>query len=160
MGYGTGFGQGAGGPGARGLAPAQIRLVLEGVERIAQAPDESAKLFYDRFFQVAPETRRLFPSDMREQYRKFIKILIMMVLGLHKPELIAERVRELGRSHFKFGVEEPQFAKLGDALFWMIGERLGPRFTPEARAAWSEAYDFISAMMKEALREARDAAKP
>jgi hemoglobin-like flavoprotein len=39
-----------------------------------------------------------------------------------------------------YGVEAEDYLAVGDILLASLGEVLGPRFTPEIRQAWAEAY--------------------
>jgi Globin len=46
------------------MTPQQVNLIKSSFATIFFTRDESAKLFYDRLFTVAPRLRPLFKSDM------------------------------------------------------------------------------------------------
>jgi hemoglobin-like flavoprotein len=65
-------------------------------------------------------------------------------------------VRELGARHEAYGVKEPFYETLREALLWTLGQLLGERFTPEVREAWSDAYETLAAAMKESAAHAHE----
>jgi nitric oxide dioxygenase len=44
-------------------------------------------------------------------------------------------------------VTEDQYAPVGAALLWTLEKGLGPDFTPETKAAWTEAYTALAGVM-------------
>ncbi len=62
---------------------------------------------------------------------------------------------ELGRRHVNYGVQPYQYEKLRSALLWALGQALGLEFDPETRAAWDQLLSLISAVMLEAVAQAR-----
>jgi hemoglobin-like flavoprotein len=57
---------------------------------------------------------------------------------------------EHGRKHAGYGVIEAHYETVRTVLLWTLDRILGSEFTPEAQAAWTEAYDFIAEVMKDA----------
>ena len=47
----------------------------------------------------------------------------------------------------KYGVTADQYAPVGAALLWTLEKGLGPDFTPETKAAWTEAYTVLAGVM-------------
>jgi nitric oxide dioxygenase len=125
----------------------QRQLVTTSFARLVPITGEAAQTFYDRLWEIAPETRVLFRStDMAQQGTKLMQTLGIAVRGLHDPNSIVPLLRDLGQRHIGYGVTRDQFATVKTALLWMIETRLGREFTPEVRDAWSAAYDMIAAM--------------
>ena len=55
------------------LTANEIELVRASFAQVVLIQNTAADLFYDRLFAIAPNLRRLFPVDMREQKRKLIQ---------------------------------------------------------------------------------------
>jgi len=128
----------------------QIELVQSSFKKVVPIAGTAADLFYDRLFEVAPEVRSMFPQDMKEQKAKLMGMLGTAVTNLHKLETILPAVKELGQRHKSYGVTTAHYAPVGAALLWTLEKGLGPDFTPEVKAAWSETYAVLAGVMTSA----------
>jgi hemoglobin-like flavoprotein len=100
--------------------------------------------FYRRLFELAPEARPLFTTEINQQAKKFSDMLAWVIAHLENPDELCREMRELGARHRGYGVKVDQYASVGSALIWMFQHALGDRFTPEMEEAWLEAFAFIS----------------
>lgn len=139
------------------MTPSQVELVQSSFAKVAPIADTAARLFYGRLFEIAPEVRPLFRSDISEQGRKLMSTLAVVVNGLAKPETILPAAKALARRHTDYGVTAAHYAPVGAALIWTLEQGLGPDFTPEVKTAWVDAYTLLSGVMIDA---AADAAVP
>ena len=57
------------------LTTAQIDLIRDSFQRLQSEAESSAELFYQRLFEIAPELRPMFRSDMTGQGMRFITTL-------------------------------------------------------------------------------------
>lgn len=128
-----------------------IKSTFSAVEPIA---DDAAKLFYDRLFEIAPDTRPLFNGDMKEQGRKLMSAIKTLVAGLDRPERIIPVLEELGRRHKDYGVTEDHYEAVGAALLWTLAKGLGPAFDADAESGWTALYGIVSSQMKYAASNA------
>jgi len=48
------------------MTPKQVALVQDSFAKVAVTSEAVAMLFYDRLFEIAPQTRAMFPDDMIE----------------------------------------------------------------------------------------------
>jgi hemoglobin-like flavoprotein len=133
------------------MTPNQITLVQTSFAKVAPIAGVAADLFYDRLFEIAPDVRRLFPSDLAEQKKKLMAMLGTAVAGLKRPDALLPAVRALGQRHAGYGVEAGHFAPVGAALIWTLEQGLGAAFTAEVRDAWVEVYGVLSKTMIEGL---------
>lgn len=132
------------------MTPMQIQLVQDSWQRVQTSPNEVAQLFYSRLFELNPELRSMFRTDMQEQQRKFIQMVSLVVDGLEQPDQLAPMLYELGRRHMDpYRVQPQNYDSLGAALLWTLGQRLGDGFTAEVRQAWSETYRGMAHAMQE-----------
>jgi len=99
-------------------------LVQTSFNKVVPIATTAADLAYDRLFVIAPETRTL-----------------------HRLEAILPAVKDLGRRHKGYGVAAEHYAPVGAALLWMLENGLGTGFTPDVKAAWTEAYSALAGVM-------------
>ena len=57
-------------------------------------------------------------------------------------------MRELGKRHANYGIDDASYETFGKALAWTFERTLGDEFTPKVRAAWEEAYQMLSQAMR------------
>jgi hemoglobin-like flavoprotein len=136
------------------LTAKEARLIRESFEQAARNPDETSARFYRRLFTLDPSLRGLFHGDMREQGRKLMSTLALIVDSIDQLEQLLPTIRELGIRHASYRVEERHYATVMDALLWTLAQSAGRSFTPPARAGWSKAYDLLAETMIEAARAA------
>lgn len=129
----------------------QIRKSWALVEPIA---DVAAQLFYQRLFEIDPSAKRLFArTDMETQKERLLTAIGLVVKKADKLDIITPVLKDLGRSHVKYGVEDHHYDSVGSALIWTLEQGLGEGFTDEVRAAWSVFYALVSGPMRQAAAE-------
>lgn len=107
-----------------------------------------AKLFYDKVFQIAPQARRLFKSNMTDQGRLLTHMLGGIVYSLSRPEHLTTGLKKLGQSHVKYGVKAAHYPIVKKAMMDTIDETLGDLKTEKTLDAWSTALDFVMDAMQ------------
>jgi hemoglobin-like flavoprotein len=136
------------------------RLVRESWDQFQPVAEQSAGFFYDKLFELDPEARRLFATtDMEAQGRKVMAMFAEIVRTLDQPEELIAEVADLGRRHVHYGVQDSQYDSVGTALLWTLERALGPAFTPEVQDAWTEAYLFLSSVLRRATTKEHEARK-
>jgi hemoglobin-like flavoprotein len=134
------------------MNPEQVRLIQTSWAMVAPISDQAAALFYGRLFELDPELKPLFKSDITEQGKKLMQMLGMVVHGLTNLERLVPAVQGLGRRHVGYGVNDSHYEKVGAALLWTLEKGLGNGFTPDVRSAWTTAYGVLATTMKDAAR--------
>jgi len=132
------------------MTPRQAELLQTTWRSVLPIGDTAAELFYGKLFSLDPKLRLLFKNDMRDQGRNLTAMISVAVGGLARPERITLAVRELGRRHRAYGVQEKHYETVAVALLWMLEKCLGEAFTPEVKDAWADAYALLSGTMREA----------
>ena len=135
------------------LSANDIALVRASFAKVLPIKDAAADLFYDRLFEIAPQLRPMFPSDLDEQKKKLMAMLGTAVSGLSRLDTLMPAVRALGRRHAGYGVKPQHFTPVGAALLWTLEKGLGAAFTPEVKDAWATAYIVLSTTMIDAANE-------
>ena len=136
------------------LSPDQIALLRSSFDKVQPISEAAAALFYGRLFEIAPEVRPLFNTDMAEQGRKLMTTLSVVVNGIDDLPALLPAVERLGRRHAGYGVTPGHFVPVGEALIWTLQQGLGDDFTPPVRDAWIEAYGALAAVMQDAANTA------
>jgi hemoglobin-like flavoprotein len=129
------------------MTPEQIKLVQTSFSKVAPISDKAAVLFYDRLFEIAPQVKALFPSDMTEQRRKLMSTLAIVVSGLSDLPSILPAASALATRHVAYGAKPEHYPVVGQALLWTLEKGLGTDWTPEVADAWTAAYGTLSSFM-------------
>jgi hemoglobin-like flavoprotein len=133
------------------MTPQQIALVQTSFAKVVPIAGTAADLFYGRLFDIAPDVRRMFPSDLSEQKKKLMAMLGTAVAGLSRLDSLIPAVCALGERHAGYGVKVEHYMPVGEALLWTLRQGLGDEFTPAVEDAWATAYDMLSQAMIDAM---------
>src|SRR5215469_11284238 len=126
------------------MTPEQIKLVQQSFAKVVPISDQAAVMFYDRLFEIAPAVKAMFPADMREQQRKLMATLAIVVNGLSSLEMILPAASSLATRHVAYGARAEHYPVVGEALLWTLEKGLGADWTPEVAKAWTAAYTTLS----------------
>jgi hemoglobin-like flavoprotein len=129
------------------MTPDQVQLVQQSFAKVAPISETAAVLFYDRLFEVAPQVRAMFPSDMTGQRKKLMATLAVVVGGLSNLESILPAASALATRHVAYGAKPEHYPVVGAALLWTLEKGLGDAWTPELAEAWSAAYGTLAGYM-------------
>lgn len=141
------------------MTPDQIRLVRSSWSMIAERATVFTARFYDHLFAMDDSAAQLFTGvEMSVQQWKLAQTLGVVVQVLDDLDAFLPAVAALGERHIRYGVLPRHFETVGQALLGAFADTLGDRFTPQIRAAWTDAYAVIAAEMQRAL--ARTAKPP
>jgi nitric oxide dioxygenase len=129
------------------MTPDQVKLVQQSFAKVAPISETAAVLFYDRLFEIAPQVRAMFPSDLTEQRKKLMATLAVVVNGLGNLESVLPAASALAKRHVGYGAKAEHYPVVGAALLWTLEKGLGDAWTPETAAAWTAAYGALSGFM-------------
>ncbi|MBO6893736.1 MAG: hemin receptor [Roseibium sp.] len=129
------------------MTPDQIQLVQSSFAKVVPIADKAAELFYGKLFEIAPETKALFKSDISEQGRKLMTTLGVVVNGLSNLEAILPAAKALAVKHVDYGVTPSHYQPVGAALIWTLEQGLGDAFDEKTKTAWGAAYAALSGVM-------------
>lgn len=136
------------------MTPEQIKMVKASWEKVLPISEQAAELFYGKLFELDPELKSLFKSDMKEQGRKLMSMINTAVNSLTALEQVVPAVQAMGRRHVGYGVKDEDYDTVGAALLWTLGQGLGDAFTDEVKEAWTVTYTVLANTMKDAAAEA------
>ena len=135
------------------MTPKQIELVQSSFIRILPLADAAAQIFYKRLFELDPSLRAMFGSDMRQQGKKLMDALKLVVSNLRTLDRVLPGIATLGRRHAGYGVQRAHYATVGQALIDTLSLGLGREFTVEVSEAWLAAYTLLSKTMIESAAD-------
>ena len=85
------------------MTPEQVDLITGSFDAIWPMRRKISHLFYSRFFELAPDARRLFPNDMDRQHIKLMDTIAAIVGALDQRALFQSIITHTGRQHARFG---------------------------------------------------------
>ena len=135
------------------MTPEELDLIAADGDVVRVCPDEFARSFYATLFELAPETRELFPDDLAAQRGKLVNELMFLVEtatdreGLGLDGFLA-RARDLGKRHAGYGVTNRDYAPVGAALVAALRTCV-PDWDADHDAAWAKLYRLIADVMRE-----------
>ncbi len=127
----------------------QIQLVKESWGFVIVKSEEAGRLFYSRLFEVAPELKHLFKGDIKEQSRKLMAMVTLIVSKLDKLETIVTDIKALAVRHNKYGAKKEHYVLVGECLLWTLQQGLAERWNNETEGAWLSVYKVLSDAMIE-----------
>ena len=128
----------------------QIELLETSFQAIAPRGEAFVTAFYERLFTRFPQTRAFFAStDMKEQRKRLLGALALVIQNLRKPEVLTSALKGLGQRHVKYGVRPEHYPIVGAVLLETFADFLGERWTQEYHDAWAQAYEAVSSIMLE-----------
>lgn len=133
----------------------QVNLIRDSFVQILLDSDAAARLFYDRLFELAPDTRPLFRNDMAEQGRHLIGALAKIVTGLSSLDVMLPGLCKLAARHVDYGVEDRHYAVAGNALLHMVTAHGGLAIDSATVQAWRTAYVLVADVMIAASNDYR-----
>jgi hemoglobin-like flavoprotein len=128
----------------------QIELLETSFQAIAPHGEDFVTAFYERLFTNYPQTRAFFAStDMKEQRKKLLGALVLVIQNLRKPEVLTNALKGLGERHVHYGVLPEHYPIVGAVLLETFADFLGVDWTPEYQDAWVAAYEVVCSLMLE-----------
>jgi hemoglobin-like flavoprotein len=132
-----------------------VELLEQSFEKVKPRANEFAASFYENLFQLYPEVKPLFTkTDMKNQEKKLLNSLVLVVENLRNPEALEPVLKALGGRHVGYGAIPKYYGPVGEALLLTFEQYLLEDWTPEVKKAWLDAYKAItSLMLKGAVEE-------
>jgi hemoglobin-like flavoprotein len=127
----------------------QIALVKNSWGFVIVNSEQAGQLFYSRLFEVAPGVRHLFKTEPKDQARKLMSMITVVVTKLDKLDEIIGEVKALAQRHNKYGAQPEHYAVVGACLLWTLEKGLGDEWNDETKDAWTTVYGILSSAMIE-----------
>lgn len=130
------------------MQEAEIVMLEESFSEVAAVREQAAELFYERLFVHDPSLRVMFThTDMKDQGRKLMAALSIVILSLRKLDTVVPALEALAVKHVGYGVRDEHYATVGTALIETLSLFFASRFTAEHRRVWTSAYHTVASVM-------------
>jgi len=122
----------------------KTELIAETWGALGETQREFVEAFYGRFFSRFPIYRPYFPKQLDAAHLEKMVQTMALVANLAEDEsLIAPHMRKVGRAHSSYHLSPADLDNFKMVFVEMLGERLGPRWSPEAEQTWKEAFEQV-----------------
>jgi len=125
----------------------QILLVKNSWSYIVVDSEGAGQLFYNRLFEIAPGIKHMFTTDPKEQARKLMNMVTLIVTKLQKLDEILSEIKNLASRHGKYGAKPEHYAVVGECLLWTLEKGLGEKWNNETKEAWVKVYSVLAEAM-------------
>ena len=131
-----------------------VELLESSFAQIRPRLSSFAASFYQVLFILHPETKPLFENtNMEAQEQKLAESLVLVVLNLRQLGFLTQALKDLGARHVQYGILPEHYPLVGNAILTTFSYYLGSDWTPEVKKAWKDAYNLISSIMLEGVRD-------
>lgn len=124
----------------------QIELINNSWDIVMQHPSPMLA-FYDRLFEIAPNTKHYFPDDITKQSEKLAYTVGFVVSNLERFDEIKGSIEDLGRFHNKLKIQPEHYMAVKTALIDTIESVMGDKYSKETGDAWDVALTAIATIM-------------
>lgn len=122
--------------------------------------DEVPLFFYSHLFLSHPGTRDMFPMSMAGQRDKLVAALGRVISSVDEIDRVIPFLEQLGRDHRRFAVSAEHYPAVGASLLATLEHFLGPQWTDELAAQWTEAYQAVAGVMSGSAEKAAESTPP
>ena len=146
------------------MTPEQVQLLKRSFDAIGPLVGQIGRGFYKKLFELAPDARTLFKTDMETQHKLFMSIfqqfsvlderslLTLPVTESNSQEVSIPGVMSLGERHVMYGSRPEHFIAAKEAFLWSLEENLSGAVDEETKEAWMRAFDMIIDGMNRAMK--------
>ena len=106
--------------------------------------------FYSKLFADNRSLRKMFPTDMEQQYKKLIDMLSAIVMRLDNLNELTDDIAAMAQRHVQYGVKPLHYNLVGNALLWTLQQGLGKDWNKETAEAWNNCYTLLANTMIQA----------
>jgi hemoglobin-like flavoprotein len=131
----------------------EFSLLKYSFQRIGPFAEQTIGLFYRRLFELDPTLREFFQCGRIGPGRGLLEMVGLAANGTARLDSLALSARHLGLRHAHAHVKGRHYDTIGEALLWMLAQRLGTDFTAEMRTAWDKIYWLLAEPMRAGARD-------
>lgn len=137
------------------LTDAQVDLIRDSAEILAEANVAATNAFYANLFKLAPGVRTLFPDDMFEQSEKLWNSIVMVVESASDLSEITDALRALGARHVGYGAQPEHYPVVTSVLIETMSTLMQDEWSKAHQDAWKAALEAVcDTMLEGAARRA------
>ncbi len=135
----------------------QLEIIENTFSQLADNGDKLVEGFYNLLFERYPEVKPMFANvDQKEQEKKLLSSLALVVNNIRKPEVLGPALTNLGKKHQKYGAVAEHYPAVAEVLLEVMSELAGDLWTDEVKLAWTNALNTVATAMLEAYENVDD----
>ena len=125
-----------------------ISLIETSFEKLAPKADQVSKLFYKELFSRYPDVKPLFKNTrIKEQEKKLVSALSVVVSSLRKPDELNAVLSLLGEKHIQYGAEPEHYEAVVTTLLDVMKKVAGDEWSGEIENMWQQALNNVASTM-------------
>ncbi|MBG6176698.1 nitric oxide dioxygenase [Labrenzia sp. EL_208] len=128
----------------------EIDLVRTSYLQLSADIQRAGDIFYEKLFEIAPETKELFINDLDTQSAKLMSTLGLVVSQLQNSSELKPVVEDLALRHLAYGVKPQHYELVRTALIEMLKVMLDRSVPADVFNAWEKTYDGLADVMMKA----------
>jgi len=125
------------------LSPLHKHLVRRTFMQLAAYEEQATRLFHQRLRELNPALLTLFTAEAGTQPQRPMETLAVMISLIDNPAALSRQIGAIQARQQHYHLSGEQFQQIGDALLWVIEQRLGQTFTRDIQTAWLAFYRFL-----------------
>jgi len=129
------------------MTPTQIALVQASWQKVDEKNHEVAQMFYQRLFELAPELRQFYQTDLQEYGARLMRNLGMAVKSLRQMDSVLPMLQDFAAQRVERGIKDGYETVVRNAMLWALEQRLAESFTQDVRTAWNETYSLLTGII-------------
>lgn len=135
------------------VTPGDLELIDDDMAVLSTSADRFTSEFYATLFELAPDLRPLFATDLAAQRTKLfdeLSVLVERAAALAHPGDVHDfeaRAGELGRRHEVYGVTATMYDTVERALLGAMYEVV-PGFDEQHERSWTRLYRIVAGAMR------------
>ncbi len=125
-----------------------VNLLEASFSALAPHGEALVHRFYEELFSRYPDIKPMFANtSLKEQEKKLLGALVLVVNNLRKPEELVAALTSLGTKHYGYGATPEHYAAVAETLLDVMAEFAGDLWTEEVKDAWTEALNTVASTM-------------
>jgi hemoglobin-like flavoprotein len=129
------------------MTPTQIALVQASWQKVDEKNHEVAQMFYQRLFELAPELRQFYQTDLKECGARLMRNLGMAVTSLGRMDSVMPMLQDFAAQRVEHGIKDGYETVVRNAMLCALEQRLAESFTQDVRTAWNETYSLLTGII-------------
>jgi len=126
-----------------------VELLRSSFALVVEREPEVTSKFYDVLFAKYPAVRPLFSRRSRADQEKMPSDMLVAIIDhLEDATWLTTQLSGLGAKHLDYGVTPEMYGWVGDSLLETLAHVAGDAWTPELKAAWTDAYGAVAGLMQ------------
>ena len=122
---------------------------------LAPRSEELVKNFYDELFKQHPAVIPMFKNtDPKEQQKKLLAAIKLVIENIRKPEVLGNALKGLGVKHQGYGAAPEHYTAVANTLIGVMKDMAGDAWTDQIQSAWEHALNTIAEVMLSGYKKA------